>query len=64
MFAARRQFFEIRVLRGKGWVRGSRPPSNRVLAGTILLAQTVNATAAGVKRATPCRRRRFPEEPG
>ena len=37
--------------------------SNRVLAGTAMLAQPHRATAPGVKGATPCRRRHSCEEP-
>ena len=37
--------------------------ANQVPAGAALIAQTQRATAAGVKGVTPCRRRRFDEEP-
>ena len=37
--------------------------SDNLVAGTIRLAQTQRAMAAGVKGATPCRRRHFREEP-
>ncbi len=43
--------------------RSSDSSSDRVLAGRTPIAQTQRATAAGVKGATSCRRRRFDEEP-
>ncbi len=48
---------------GKKAATGEEASSSRVLAGTAPIAQTQCATAAGVKGATPCRRRRFHEEP-